>query len=371
MSMLTLEQRLTRLEKLMFNERKSVGTLYHICDAKAFIKYVLPKDQLKASGNYDNYLYGGNKWISFSRNKNYTLAHDLSDLSGVFVRLVLDGDKLSDKYKVRPYNDVQFDRDSGDFLDAGDGEDVPAYREQEEAVKGPISNISRYIKEIQLDVGNLKDPTLKALKSVATKLKPLNVVYNNFMKGQQSSTVRNCIKKSGLKDGDDLDTTVNALKKAAKLNPEPLIFSGDISKVQQAIDEGVDINEDYAKGYPLTYYCMWDNYDIVKLLIDNGANVNIGRGTTRNPLEAAAGKASPEVVKLLLKNGADVNILTKDGGSPIISAVHNDNAAQILKLLIKAGADVNHVNKYGMTALKLAHGNKEIEPILIKAGAVE
>lgn len=40
----TLEQRITRLEKLIFNERKQVGTLYHICDAKAFIKYVLPKD---------------------------------------------------------------------------------------------------------------------------------------------------------------------------------------------------------------------------------------------------------------------------------------------------------------------------------------
>lgn len=371
MSILTLEQRITRLEKLLFNERKSVGTLYHICDAKAFVKYVLPKDQLKASGEYTNHLYGGNKWISFSRNKNYTLEHDLSQLSGVFVRLVIDGDKLSDKYKVRPYNDVQFDADSGDFLDVGDEQDVPAYREQEEAVRGPISNISRYIKEIQLDVEDLKDPTLKTLKSVATKLKSLNVVYNNFMNGQQSQTVRNCIKKSGLKNGDDLNTILSALKKAAKLNPEPLLFSGDIDKVQQAIDEDVDINEDYSKGHPLTYYCMRDNYDIIKLLIDNGADVNIGRGTAWNPLYAAARESSPEVVKLLLKNGADANILTKDSAGPIISAVHSDNAAQILKLLIKAGADVNHANKYGMTALKLAHGNKEIEQILIKAGAVE
>ena len=371
MSILTLERRITRLEKLLFNERKSVGTLYHICDAKAFIKYILPKDQLKASGEYTNHLYGGNKWISFSRNKNYTLAHDLSQLSGVFIRLVIDGDKLSDKYKVRPYNDVQFDVDSGDFLDIGDEEDVPAYREQEEAVRGPINNLSRYIKEIQLDVEDLKDPTLKTLKSVATKLKSLDVVYNNFMKGRQSTTVRNCIKKSGLKNGDDLNTILSALKKAAKLNPEPLLFSGDIDKVQQAIDEGIDINEDYSKGHPLTYYCMRDNYDIIKLLIDNGADVNIGRGTAWNPLYAAARESSPEVVKLLLKNGADANILNKDSGSPIISAVHNDNAAQVLKLLIKAGADVNHANKYGMTALKLANGNKEIAQILIKAGAVE
>ena len=238
-----LEYRIARLEKLIFNERKQVGTLYHICDAKAFIKYVLPKDQLKSSGEYTNHLYGGHEWISFTRNKYYTLEHDLSQYSGVFIRLVVDGDRLSDKYKIRSYNDAQFDIDSGEFLDADSGEDVPKYREQEEVVKGPINNISKYIKEIQLDVSDLKDTTLKALKSVATKLKSFNadVVYNNFMKRDQSSTVRSIIKKLGIMDGDDLDTIVSALKKAAKLNPEPLLFSGDISKIQKALDEGADV----------------------------------------------------------------------------------------------------------------------------------
>lgn len=372
-----LEHRIARLEKLIFNERKQVGTLYHICDAKAFIKYVLPKDQLKSSGEYTNYLYGGHEWISFTRSKYYTLEHDLSQYSGVFIRLVVDGDRLSDKYKVRSYNDTQFDRDTGEFLDADSGEDVPKFREQEEAVKGPIINISKYIKEIQLDVSDLKDPTLKALKSVATKLKSFNVdvVYNNFMKRDQSSTVRSIIKKLGLMDGDDLDTIVSSLKKASKLNPEPLLFSGDIGKIQKALDEGADINEEYQKGYILTYYCNRDNYDIVKFIIDNGADLDAGEGRFSTPLIAASRYASPEVVQLLLKSGADVNAVSNDGSTPIFASMRSDaDPITVTKLLIKAGADVNHVNKYGMTPLKLAsgpNGNKELAQLLIKAGAVE
>ena len=254
---------------------------------------------------------------------------------------------------------------------------MPEFREQEEAVKGPISNISKYIKEIQLDVSDLKEPTLKALKSVATKLKSFNVdvVYNNFMKRNQSSTVRSIIKKLGLMDGDDLDTIVSTLKKATKLNPEPLLFSGDINKIKKALDEGADINEEYEKGYILTYYCNRDNYDIIKFLIDNGADLDVGRGRFSTPLIAASRYASPEVVQLLLKNGADVSAVSNDGGTSIFAARNNDSEPiAITKLLIKAGADVNHVNKYGMTPLKLAsgpNGNKEMAQLLIKAGAVD
>ena len=38
-----LEYRIARLEKLIFNERKQVGTLYHICDAKAQDKQKINK----------------------------------------------------------------------------------------------------------------------------------------------------------------------------------------------------------------------------------------------------------------------------------------------------------------------------------------
>jgi hypothetical protein len=344
---LDLESRIARLERKLFNEAKQVGTLYHICDAKAYIKYVLPKDQLQASGNYDNFLHGGdNTYISFTRNKNYTLEHDLGDYSGVFIRLVIDGDRLSDRYKIGPYNDAAFDRDTGEFGDYGsDMDDIPSQREQEEVVKGPIRNISKYIKEVQLDVSDLTDSTMRAFKSVATKLKNTGVVYYNFMKRQQSNAVRKALQAVGLSNGDSLAETAVALKNALKLNPEPLLFSKDYDKVKKAIDAGADLDAEYDRGFPLKFYCFWGDYDIVKLLIDNGANVNIKK---EPPILAAAEKGDIRIVNLLIKNGADVNATNEDGSTALFYA----DDADVARALINAGADVNAVNNYGVTAAK-------------------
>lgn len=55
----SIELRLLKLEKLLKYEAKSAGTLYHVCTPEPYLKYIKPKDQLIASGNYGNRLYGG------------------------------------------------------------------------------------------------------------------------------------------------------------------------------------------------------------------------------------------------------------------------------------------------------------------------
>ena len=351
---LDLERRIAKLEKRLFNEAKQVGTLYHICDVKSYVKYVLPKDQLSASGNYSNFLYGGSDYVSFTRNKNYVLGHDQSDYSGVYIRLVIDGDKLSENYRIGPYNDAYYDRSSEDadgyaFGGLSGDDDMPQRREQEEVVKGPIKNISKYIKEVQLDVSDLTDATMRAFSAVATKLKGTGVVYYNFMKADQSNAVRMSLRESGLSNGDSLAEIAVALKKALKLNPEPLLFSKDFNKVKKAIDAGADLNAEYARGFPLTFYCFWDDYDIVKLLIDNGADVNIKK---EPPIIAAAENGNIRIINLLINNGADVNATDKDGSTALFSADDVD----VAKALINAGADVDIVNNYGVTASEVADG---------------
>ena len=90
--------------------------------------------------------------------------------------------------------------------------------------------------------------------------------------------------------------------------------------------------------YLLHYAVMNRNKEMVKLLIDAGANVNAS--STRyneTPLHYAK---DPGIIKLLIDAGANVNAGNIDGETPLCSAVYNNNLPAA-KLLIKNGAEVN------------------------------
>jgi ankyrin repeat protein len=102
-----------------------------------------------------------------------------------------------------------------------------------------------------------------------------------------------------------------------------------------------------------------DGLTIVKMLLERGANPNMqlflrpakqrggsmSRGTT--PLIVAADSGDLEVIKLLLEHGADAKIMQADLQTPISAlAGANGNAdelIQALDLLVQAGADLNVV----------------------------
>lgn len=78
------------------------------------------------------------------------------------------------------------------------------------------------------------------------------------------------------------------------------------------------------------------------------------------------------ITKLLLKNGANINILTRKGESALhIAAEHGDEL--IVACLIENGANLNIMDKlFGMTALHHAasNGHELATEILIREGAI-
>jgi len=106
--------------RLKIQSAKQVGTLYHLTNIDG-LKHILDKNILEAL----NYAY----IVSFTRNK--MLNFYTGDKGGTLFKLIVDGDKLSNIYKIQPY---QYWSDTGVKLE-----------EFEEAVKGPIKNISKYI----------------------------------------------------------------------------------------------------------------------------------------------------------------------------------------------------------------------------------
>ncbi|MEM4720009.1 MAG: ankyrin repeat domain-containing protein, partial [Candidatus Bilamarchaeaceae archaeon] len=86
----------------------------------------------------------------------------------------------------------------------------------------------------------------------------------------------------------------------------------------------------------------------------------------------AANTGNAELVKRLIERGADVNAETRFGETVLRYALEKGHT-EIAKLLIERGADVNAKNKDGWTALMyaLVKGHTEIAELLRKAGAKE
>lgn len=344
-----LEKKLSRIEKLVFNEAKQVGTIYHVCSLKDYLKYILPNDTLQASGRYYNFAYGGDYYVSFTRDKGFIV--ESRDDEVVLVQLVVDGDKLSENYKVRPYNDFAFDEDgirkSDDFRK----------REMEECVKGPIKNISRYIKEIRFDIAAThevtQEPDINLLKKKKKLLK--NLVYYKFIRGRSADL--NCPNGTPL---DEALKIIDDWKLSEGL--QEMLFSYDEDDVEEAIEAGADVNKkSIADGYPLIYYSEDDDsIDIVKMLLKAGANPNIKDDYGVPLLSFAIDCSSDNIAKLLIKSGANVNEEDKVGKTPLMHAAEEDNAV-LVKALLSSGANANAIDKNGNNALSYATDSKVIK----------
>ncbi|MDJ0578866.1 ankyrin repeat domain-containing protein [Crocosphaera sp.] len=113
-----------------------------------------------------------------------------------------------------------------------------------------------------------------------------------------------------------------------------------------------------------------DTKEILKVLINHGADVNAKNEYGETPLHTAVLSENKEIVELLINHGADVNAKNEyDGKTPLYSAVLTKNK-EIVELLINHGADVNLQNEKVFTPLDIAGkaNNKKIAELLINYG---
>jgi ankyrin repeat protein len=118
-----------------------------------------------------------------------------------------------------------------------------------------------------------------------------------------------------------------------------------------------------------TYPTPMDKLETAKLLLNNGANLN---NVTKlgTPLLSAVQQNFIEMVKLLVERGADVNLQNENGTTPLIKACFNE-FFEIAKYLVENNADINRSDKEGFTPLMFAagKGNEKLSEYLIDRSA--
>jgi ankyrin repeat protein len=123
--------------------------------------------------------------------------------------------------------------------------------------------------------------------------------------------------------------------------------------VAEFIKQKADVNH-YNKGtFPLYKAIKVGNLDIVKLLVENGANIEFSGIRDLTNLVAAILENRPDIVKYLVGRGAKINTGFGEGDIPLIVAI-NRNFLDVVKVLVENGADINKANYYGNTPLKYA-----------------
>lgn len=128
---------------------------------------------------------------------------------------------------------------------------------------------------------------------------------------------------------------------------------GDDDFVRFLVDRGVNVNAipmDADVGVvpddTLLNMAIWeDDYEIVKLLLNNGADVHIKTMHTSSPLVATTCLRVP-IAEMLIKYGADVNGQDSIGNTALHYAVER-NDHKLIQLLMRYNANDSIVNKEG------------------------
>lgn len=173
----------------------------------------------------------------------------------------------------------------------------------------------------------------------------------------------------------DRDTAKLLLDNGADANlGAPLlraVATGDRELVELLLDRGADVNAQPHHMTPLMTASRRGNSKIVELLLDRGADIN-ARGAHGTALVRAAQNKAPEVVKLLIRRGADLNLKTGSDETALMRA-SSRGFLDIATMLLEHGADVHVKNYRKATALTLAaeRGHTEIRDLLVAHGANE
>ena len=145
------------------DEAKQVGILYHWTSLKNLEDIIKTNTIHPTYSEFDDEDNG----VSLTRSKN---KHQFGISEAADCVIVLDGDKLSNNYKIKPYND----------LEVAQYDDFGVFDEMEERLLGSIKNLNKYVIKIILYKSDPKIESLLKEKNIPYELNLNESLYKWF-----------------------------------------------------------------------------------------------------------------------------------------------------------------------------------------------
>ncbi|KXH34033.1 hypothetical protein CSIM01_02368 [Colletotrichum simmondsii] len=136
---------------------------------------------------------------------------------------------------------------------------------------------------------------------------------------------------------------------------------GDESLTIFLLDNDIEVDlRDQEEGLtPLQWAIMHSNTSVAKLLLDNGANVNVTCKGKLTPLMQATRGGNKEAVWLLLGHKPTMDAQEEDGNTALHFAVRHGHKA-LVWILVEEGASLNIQEVKGRTPLHRAVANNDL-----------
>ena len=138
-------------------------------------------------------------------------------------------------------------------------------------------------------------------------------------------------------DSDGCTALMNAAARGDKEMVDLLIANKADVKINVTSKEGTVLM--YAADTRKDDAADARRYEIMKLLIEKGADVNAKKDDGTTALMCAAWRGKKEIVKLLIEKGADVNAVTTGERWSAVQAAYYNEHEEIVKLLREHGAN--------------------------------
>ncbi len=123
------------------------------------------------------------------------------------------------------------------------------------------------------------------------------------------------------------------------------VRAGDLERVSSLIEGGVDPSIVLTEGRnkvwehsPLILATRSNHAEMVRLLVEKGADVNYVNVGSATALKEAAKNDNAEIAAVLIENGADVGFVDENE-VPVLFWATSQKSKSVIPLLISAGAD--------------------------------